>query len=62
MKMFCNKRFLEAGKLMMFRDVRAVGAGGLGERHGPHRDFDRSINPISTRGADYAHHIYIFRP
>ena len=35
---------------MMFRDVRAVGAGGLGEGHGPHPDFDRSINPISTRG------------
>ena len=50
---------------MMFRDVRAVGAEGLGERggvHGPQPDFDRSSNPISTRGADYAHHIYIFRP
>ena len=34
MKMFCNKRFLEAGKLMMFRDVRAVGTEGLGERGG----------------------------
>ena len=44
MKMFCNKRFLEAGKLMMFRDVRAVGAGGLGEEQGPHPDF------VSTRG------------
>ena len=42
---------------MMFRDVRAVGAGGLGEGHAPHPDFDRSINPISTRGADYADHI-----
>ena len=29
---------------MMFRDVRAVGAGGLGEEQGPHPDF------VSTRG------------
>ena len=29
---------------MMFRDVRAVGSGGLGEEHGPHPDF------VSTRG------------
>ena len=49
----------------MFRDVRAVGTEGLGERggvHGPQPDFDRSSNPISTRGADYALHINTFPP
>ena len=36
---------------------RAVGAGGGGAGAMVPPDFDRSVNPISTRGLDYAHHI-----
>ena len=44
MKMFCNKRFLEAGKLMMFRDVRAVGAGGWGRGIAPIQILTDQLN------------------
>ena len=33
---------------------RPAGAGGA---MSPPPDFGRSVNPISSRGADYAHHI-----
>jgi hypothetical protein len=40
---------------------RAVGAGGArGAMASP--DFGRSVNPISTRGADYTHHITTVPP
>ena len=35
---------------------RAVKTGGAGGAINP-KDFDRSVNPISNRGADYAQHI-----
>ena len=40
--------------------VRAFGVGGEGGRahwHAPPHVFCRTVGPISTRGADYAHHI-----
>ena len=39
---------------------RAVGTVGTGVGQWPlypHLDFDRSVNPISIRGADYVHDI-----
>ena len=42
--------------------TRTVGIG-RGARDTAPLDFDRSVvNPVSTRGADYAHHITICRP
>ena len=41
----------------LHRMNRAVGAGGGGAGAMVPPDFDRSVNPISTRGLDYAHHI-----
>ena len=42
---------------------RAVGVGGAGlECPPPFQDFSRSVNPISTKGADYAHHITTWPP
>ena len=37
---------------------RAVGTGEQGVI-APPSDFENSVNPISTRGADYAHNIAI---
>ena len=37
---------------MIYRDAARGGAGGAAAPP----DFGRSVNPISTRGADYAHH------
>ena len=42
------------GVTIRFVTPRAVGAVGARGSFPP--DFDRSVNPISTRGADYAHH------
>ena len=36
--------------------TRSVGAGGAGVA-AVTPDFGRSVNPISTSGADYSHHI-----
>ena len=48
-----------AGALTQRLSLRAIGTGGPGGRSPlPHLDFvDRSVNPISIRGADYAHDI-----
>ena len=53
-----------AGYLIIIRD-----AGGGGEGNCPSQFFGTSVNPIPTKGADYAHHITtsppplrIFRP
>ena len=40
--------------LQYILQFRAVGTGGRGA---PPSVFGRPVNPISTRGADYAHHI-----
>ena len=36
--------------------IKTAGAGGTGGAREPPY-FDRSVNPVSTRGTDYAHHI-----
>ena len=51
----------------LVRTIRAVASGGLGGLQSP-PVFGQTVNPISTRGADYAHHSTmsppprIFRP
>ena len=47
----CRKKPFQAERYFLQNSIRyrAAGAGGL--------DFGRLVNPISTRGADYAHHI-----
>ena len=40
---------------------RPVASGGAGGARAP-PVFGRTVNPISTRGADYAHHITTGRP
>ena len=49
--MYVGNKPLGAGTYFLQDSIRyrAAGAGGL--------DFGRLVNPISTRGADYAHHI-----
>ena len=39
-----------------FTRLRAVASGGAGEALAP-PVFGKTVNPISTRGADYTHHI-----
>ena len=41
----------------LHRINRTVGAGGADGGDMVPPDFDRSVNPILTRGLDYAHHI-----
>ena len=43
---------------MVVRGVLPVGAGGTMAPP----DFGRSVNPISTKGADYAHQIILASP
>ena len=51
----CYQSLLQNRSSFQFRfSCRAVGAGGPGGH--AFLDFDRSVNPISTRGIDYALH------
>ena len=46
---------LDQVKETFVSDIRGVVPGGAKSAMAP-LDFGRSVNPISTRGADYAHH------
>ena len=61
-----TKSFGGTHKEFLLSRARPIVPGGSGDAMAP-PDFGRSINPISTRGADYAQHIItgtprIFRP
>ena len=43
-------------------NLRAVGSAGKGVGDLPPSDFYRSVHPILTRGADYAHLIITKNP
>jgi hypothetical protein len=42
-------------RYVLVSNCRAVASGGAGEALAP-PVFDQTVNPISTRGADYTHH------
>ena len=55
---FTNTLFTSTFIIFTFRPVGAGGAGGF--MSSP--DFGRSVNPILTEGADYAHQIILTPP
>ena len=51
------------GKFLLVKDWQNWGEGGRqGVHASPPPNFDRPVNPISTKVADYAHHINIHLP
>ena len=51
--LICNNKQKEYEKLVKFSDAASGWAGWALA----HPEFGSSVNPITTRGADYAHHI-----
>ena len=66
---FCSTKLKSGGEIcnlgtVCVHIVRPVGAGSAKGAEGAMvpPDFGRSVNPISTHGADYAHHITTWHP
>ena len=59
----CKKKYIvvQSTNIWDIIDIRPVVPGGAGGAMAP-PDFGRSVNPISTKGADYAHQIVLAPP